>query len=153
MSAYVVDREHVSYLVEAANSHKIGCRDGYNFSWYCKQSGNRISLNGNRVEAGQMLWNQNVKSVKYRYPDCKDNDLPGPIGEDFIYKPSDSTKWWMHNFDPIQVLKSCACYGYQSCEYPEWEESEAFAFIKSLKDHAISALPGYEKAKWGGPND
>ena len=154
MSAFVVDREHISYLVAAAESRTIGSRYGDSFSWYHKKSGNRISLNDNTRKVGQMLWNQNIKSVKYCYPDCEGNDLPGPIGEDFNFHSTDLTgKWFFRSFDPVQVLKSCKCYAYQSCEDPEWEESEAFNFIESLQDSAISALPGYEEAKWGGPND
>ena len=153
MSAYVVDREHVSYLVRAAESRGIGCRYGSNFSWYYKAAGNRGILNGNGVEVGQMLWDQNVKAVKCRYPDCTGNNLPGPIGEDFILVRGDLAQWFNHNFDPIQVIASCRCYAYQACEDPKWEETEAFAFIESLKSAAITALPGMDEVAWGAPNN
>ena len=150
MSAYVVEREHISYLVAAAESRKIGCPYGGHFSWYHKNKG-RTELNGNSVEVGQMLWDECVKSVSYRYPDDDITSLPGPIGEDFIFKKKDLNRLFFHNFDPVQVLKSCSCYAYQSCEHPQWEESEAFSFIEALKDYAVSALPGYEEAEWGVP--
>ena len=151
MSAYVVDREHISYLVAAAKSRAIGCRYGGYFSWWVKKYGNRQELNGNEVKVGQMLWDQCIKSVMYRYSDCTKDNLPGPIGEDFIFSEKDMNIWIFHKFEPVQVLKSCACYDYQSCEDPDYENSEAYAFIESLKEHAISALPGYEEAKWGNP--
>jgi hypothetical protein len=43
----------------------------------------------------------------------------------FIGRPTrqSAARCWL--FDPVQVLKSCDCYEYQSCEHDGWEDSEA----------------------------
>jgi hypothetical protein len=149
MSAYVVDREHIEYLVNAA---MLMPHFGFSYYW----QGKRRELNsGDAEEAmriGQMLWNECVASVSHRYPNDAPDSLPGPVmepGEGYFYGP--------HRFchcpqlDPVQVIKACHCYAYQSCEHPEWEASEAYAFVSALESIATHYLPGYEKAEWGAP--
>ena len=82
---------------------------------------------------GAMLVAENRRSVDHRYDETETEDpyvfteLPG--------RP-----------DPVIVLKAIACYEYQSCEHPEWEESEAHDFCEALRDRMISSLPGYDDA-------
>lgn len=145
MSAYIVDREHVSYLVHAAMSRRIV--GGHSPLYW---NGGKLAC-GDYEEArrvGQMLWDECIRSVSYRYPNESRDTLPGPIGETFEYEHGPDM--WQ-DFDPVQVLKALRCYAYQSCEHPEWRASEAHAFCKALEAHAISALPGYEEAVWGSP--
>lgn len=84
-----------------------------------------------------------------RYPANTPPEMPGPIGEDYDYGT--------HHLDgprprdPVQVLKACACYEYQSSESPDWDGGEAEGFIASLRRDAIRALPGFEDAVWGSP--
>jgi len=150
MSAYVVDRGHIRYLVTAMLSTRINRYPPFSWWW----DGERRTLAAmNRDEAsriGQMLWDENIRSVQGRYPDCKGKpeSMPGPIDEVFIYAHS------MNHHgspDPVQVLKACDCYEYQSCEHSEWESSQAKAIIDTLRRHAWQALPGYEDAAWGAP--
>lgn len=118
MSAYVVDLNHIAYLVQAAGLPSIEAEQ----------------------QAGQMLWDENVKSVRYRYPKhTVDRE---------VY-PVDTPRF--PGFDPVQVIKACECYAYQSCEPPEWEESDAYAFVEGLKRDVCDRLPGYDKAAWGAP--
>ncbi len=93
MSAYIVDRSHIAYMVEATVSHAISAQHDLGMSWVwnidrAKGTYSRAELRCIDYEAlarvGQMLWNENVKSVRFRYPDCTD-DLPGPIGCDYQY--------------------------------------------------------------------
>lgn len=55
------------------------------------------------------------------------------------------------NFNMVQVLKSCDCLEYQSCENDDYEKSIAAKIINSIRTHAIHALPGYDDAAWGAP--
>jgi len=151
MSAYVVDREHIGYLVEAATSRAILGHGSHCFRWYHRGQSHELPVGDpeRSAEIGQMLWDENVNSVLSRYPDCTKDKLPGPIGEDFVYGKHEANPW--ATIDPVQVLCSCHCYRYQACEHPDWKDSEAAAFIDSLIDVACHRLPGYEKAVWGAP--
>ena|SRR3990167_151627 len=149
MSAYMVDRDHIAYLLDAAMDHKIAhCT----FHWY--HNGVSRSLAGGDFElaaqVGQMLWNENRLSIEYRYPDTAQDfsRAPGPIDESYVYDEH-STQYL--TFDPVQVIKACNCFAYQACEHPDWKESEAKVFIDTLIHYAISELPGYETAVWGAP--
>ena len=50
---------------------------------------------------------------------------------------------------PVEIIKLCDCYDYQSCETRDWETTEAFAICAALRAAAIDSLPGYEDAPWG----
>lgn len=152
MSAYIVDRNHILYMVSAAMSHTITTHGP--FRWFTADGirGELGSTDYRRaVEVANMLWNENVKSVRYRYSDHAENDLPGPIGEDYKITLRDFNGACFDSFKPVQVLKSCDCYVYQSCEHEAWPKSEARAFIESLRGGAWRALPGYDLAEWGAP--
>lgn len=90
----------------------------------------------NADEVGRMLWQENHRSVSYRYSEaqvCREyvfvQRLPRPL-------------------DPVAVLKAAKCYEYQSEECADWRDTEAHEFIESLRSAAIAALPGYEMAAW-----
>lgn len=145
MSAYIVEREHIAYLIDAAE--RLASRQRSNFSWY--HEGQRHELTDHETEAGQMLWDENVRSVNYRYADS----LPSTrthlgLDEQEVYKHHSKARLAI---DPVQVLKSIRCLEYQSCETPDWEASSAHAFLRSLMLYAISNLAGYEDAMWGAP--
>jgi hypothetical protein len=87
---------------------------------------------------GAMLWAENAASVNHRYDE---EDIEEPyVYELYQGKPV---------LTPVAVLKAIDCYSYQTCEHPEWEQSEAFAFCASLRKAMIRELPGYEDAPWG----
>lgn len=140
MSAYVVDRDHIRYLVQAVSQWEI--------SWYFDGEHHTANTYSERNTLGQMLWDENVKSVSHRYPDDP-FDLPGRIGDaPYLYREDLPL---VGNIDPVQLIKACHCYQYQSCEHEEWGSSEACAVIESIINTACHKLPGYEKAEWGYP--
>ena len=151
MSAFVVDRDVISYLVSAAQSRRV-LGAGSALSWHAKGVRHTLDFMDREGAAGvgQMLWSENIASVMHRYPDDSRGELPGPIGEDFVY--SEHLRY-TRPIDPVQVLKACHCFCYQSCEHEDWEESSAHAFVLALIHRACSALPGYEEAEWGAPVD
>jgi hypothetical protein len=154
MSAYMVDRDHIQFLIEAAKSRRIN-RCGGQFSWWHDDRRSFLDKGPGTMtltEAGQMLWDENRKSINARYPDCvgDDENLPGPIGESFVYVHRHNPCW---SIDPVQVIKSCHCLRYQSCEHDAWEDSAACAFLDSLIDTATHALVGYDDAAWGAPHN
>ena len=147
MSAYIVERVHIDYLVCAALYMRTGIQ-GLKMCW--QRNGQRIELTeDNATEIGQMLWDENFKSVRHRYEDIPLDDLGGYMGESKYKFGCD--RGVFEEYDPVQVIKACHCLDYQSCEHPEWDESEAHVFIGSLESRAIREIPGYEEAEWGAP--
>jgi|SRR5882724_1701250 len=49
----------------------------------------------------------------------------------------------------VAILKLCEYYEYQTCEMPDYESSEAYIIIRSIRNKATSRLDGYDKAPWG----
>lgn len=150
MSAFVVSKQHIQFLVEASTHAGMSSYDRV-IRWYHGGADGRLHELTNydedrKSEVGAMLWAENVESVRYRYPDCTD-ELPGPIDCDFEYGDHVDTLNG-RNLDPVAVLKAIDGLEYQSCEHPGWRESEAFAFLEALRVRACRALPGYEDAAW-----
>jgi hypothetical protein len=160
MSAYIVEKAHIDYLVTAA----LACGSSYDrFRWlhkaaveqpkdthergepwgpgcveYCKSVATELTTE-NATEIGQMLWDENRRSVNHRYNDERD-DVAG-----YTFQRH------MADFNPVQALKSLSCYEYQSCEHPEWKQSSAYAFCETLRRALCGKLAGYEAAEWGAP--
>lgn len=136
MSAFVVSVEHIDALITAA--HKLA-RPDTPMRWAIPGSNPARLRHLERFAedaVGAILLNENQKSVNYR---CSDEDLE-PF---YTYSACPGTP------DPVVVLKLLRCYEYQSGEHPGWDGSEAKSFCESLRDLAISALPGYREAPWG----
>ena len=150
MSAYLVEKKHILYLLAAATSNSI---DRYGMSWYHNNTSHKLEWcdSERAAEVGNMLWRENMQSLSARYPKESSATLPGcEVGEEVI-TPDDVNRSNWSTIDPVQVLKAIDCLNYQSCEHESWEASESFAFLRSLKSRAIHALPGYDGAEWGAP--
>ena len=150
MSAYIVDRETIQYLVqsglEAGYQHRLSRR----MRWYHDGKSHWLD-DRNATEVGQMLWDENIASVAYRYSDSIAEGLPGPVDEPgYTYFHEDLTVGY--RWDPAQVLKAADCFEYQSCEHPGWWSSSAKAFIDVLRKLAWTKVAGYDKAEWGHPH-
>lgn len=131
MSAYIVEQNVVGFLI------MVGIEYG-------------IIDPHNAVAEARMLWLENQRSIHYRYDDSDDyGNVPD------ITKKEQLGEY--EEFNPDQVIMSCGCYSYQSCEHPEWESSEAKCLVDKIKEEAI-ARGGCEKScfknrhlKWGAP--
>lgn len=151
MSAYIVERKHIAYLVVAMQSKRIR-RYSRAFHWYHNGRGKELTPydDGTALEVAQLLWNENIKSIHGRYPDTVESrEYPG-ADDDYEIRPGDVKNLW-DEIDPVQLLKSIHCYEYQSCEHDEWKTSEARAIMRALESEAIQALTGYSEAEWGAP--
>jgi hypothetical protein len=148
MSAYIVGRPHIAYLVESARQLPRRTLQGGRLSWYWRDEHHALMIGdyAGEINLGAILWQQNVKSVLARYPDDTMETAPGVVGESYDYTEHKSNPF-LH-VDPVQALKACACYRYQSCEDAGWEASEAFAIVGAIEREAIRSLPGYEDAQW-----
>lgn len=146
MSAYMVGKDHIAYLLAAAD--RCQPKSYGDFSW--RHGGQWHKLNHEtRLRVAQMLMDANLASVAHRYPG--DHDLPGPTNEGYLFTQGDLRSFPAAAFSPVQVFKSCHCYEYQSSERDDWKESEARAFIESLISATCHHMPGYDDAEWGAP--
>lgn len=153
MSAYVVDPEHIGYLLQAAidRADPFTVTYGHGPAWLGDgrydgpQPETVTRANASRI--GADLLAENIRSVSFRYPDDAIDDLPGPIPTpsaiDFTYRHSPYV-----NTDPVNVLKAISGYEYQSCEHPEWETSAAKEFCDRLRHAMIGKLSGYDDSPY-----
>lgn len=138
MSAWIVDEAHIDVLIDCAL--QFGAEyPGSTFSYY--HEGERHAVITSRTETGAMLLTENIRSVGYRYQDSADThnlwpNLPGPMPnpdpDEYRYRPTGRT------FSAGEAFKALGCFEYQSCETPDWAESEAHAFCEAARE-AIQA--------------
>lgn len=143
MSANRLDKPEILYVVMAAMRKSIvrgSCRVRKPNGHYYLLTNQSYDL---AIEVCQMIDKENIKSLDSRY---------GDESEPHEFRKSDFYKSHYIKFDPVQVLASINYINYQNCEHSEWGSSDAKWFLDSLKGHAISSLPGYEKAVWGVPD-
>lgn len=127
MSAWIVSKAHIDVLV-----HEMGRRE---------------LLDCSPNEAGRILWEENHKSVNYRYDETEQTPA-----YTFTRPP---VEW-----QPAAVAKIAHCYDYQTCEHPEWAEgNRSYDWIRTLltalqeqtglDSKAIQHHPDYDTAPWG----
>lgn len=131
MSAFIVGTDHIDYLVAAAIQFNIPYG---RIVW----EGQRVEI-GNADAVGAGLLRENIASVMHRYSHRDDVHAPDP--DAYRYRPFGA-------IDPVQTIKAVGCLEYQSCEHPEWKDSDAARFCDHLRDVAISRVPGYDDAQW-----
>jgi hypothetical protein len=151
MSAFIPAKEHIDVLVALAQEGPRGRDVRPDHAWY----GPRWTHNEQTVSlpdfaspdaVGQMLVDEVVRSVSYRYPDSTDSDLPGPA-DNYYTQPYTFTRQ-PYRLTAVEGLAAVTCYEYQACEHPEWERSEAFDFCDSLRWGLIHCLDGMDDAPW-----
>jgi hypothetical protein len=96
------------------------------------------------------LYQENIRSVRARYPDATWDNLPGPTvkpahiairGRDLFSDVSPRPS-------PVALLKMCDCLESQSSETNDYRLTLAFELLDDIRRAAIRALPGYDDAPW-----
>ena len=145
MSAFIVNKSHINAIIAAGLNvqHKP-------FTWYHKGEDGELKhhqlTSTNANEIGQMLLDECVNSVHYRYQDDTIVSLPGRTNAQWLI-PFEC-KPFVKIPTKIVALSIINCYEYQSCEHPEWKDSLAKSFCQALKEITIRELPGYDNAPW-----
>lgn len=100
------------------------------------------------------LMRENITSVAYRYPSDKGNgDRPGwSLPDDALIEAAvlyarHYTEHWPDEVSPIDLHNMARCYGYQSCEHPDWRESIAYQLVSRIADYPPEK-PGAEHVRW-----
>lgn len=120
MSAFVVEKEHIDFIVTAAIDFEIIAAPA-------------------ALALGKCLWQENVNSVLKRYPQIQGRERTGYLQEVQLYTFKRRT-----HISVNDVAGAIACLDYQSCEHDEWEGSLAHDFLVRLR----AALPkGTDGAK------
>lgn len=143
MSVWMVDFEHINVLVWAGLQREYAPHGTLNWYWGSPTRVGTLDY-GTTAVVGQMLVRANTDSLKARYGDDDDlnNDLP--LFETYSYRQPRFASW-----SRAEILKAIHCFEYQSCEVPDWRDTEAFAFCRSLEAGIVCSLPGYGTAPWG----
>ncbi|MBA3276987.1 MAG: hypothetical protein H0T72_14490 [Chloroflexia bacterium] len=142
MSAWIVFPDHISYLVACALDL---APDGF-----LTFGDGKVLTPHSKDEIGQLLMNENARSVGYRYERDTFEELPGPVDKsgilDYHHSELDLP------FDPIVLLKQLDCYAYQTCECPDWPQIDAYDFCEVVRGLAEATLPPslrhYEHSRW-----
>lgn len=135
MSAFVVSDDHINVLLTWANKN-MG-----NVIVYNGKEGEEVELSFSQVgdlqKMANILRSENIRSVNTRYnEDTTLADLP--VGFTFYHYVA----------SPVEIIKACQCYDYQACENEKYPSTDAHRIIEWIMDAAVSALPGYDKARW-----
>ncbi len=154
MSAWIVSHRHIDLLVETAMFGPDSTRRNWHTFTYYHRTPNEPDLSAGRERTirpgdydaanrlGQLLLNENAKSVNYRY-----SDDPEPSADDESYQCRTTAR-----LSAVDVLMALDGYEYQSCEHPGWRTSEAHSFTDALRRAVIGHLPGYSESKcWAIP--
>jgi len=146
MSAYIVDETDIAAIAKIA-AHKVGWRSiGGRIVNMVKREINEFDA----PEIAKILAVQNITSVEYRYPNhgeaggmlvgptcdyvaacmqmARNRDVP--VNADnipLVYRPAD-------------LYELVARYEYQSCEDPEWIQSDAYWICHRVKDYAAQLM-------------
>jgi hypothetical protein len=109
----------------------------HHVSYWDEATSERVNVTRfNATNTGQILWDENARSVNYRY---KEND-PAPRYS-FTFRLSFTP--------PVQIIKAAHCLDYQSCETDDWETTLAYKILQTIISAACHNLPGYDDAYWG----
>jgi len=125
MSAFIVSNTQINAIVRAAS------RMGLTYRY----AGMMRRVAGMEQEMAEMLLCANYDSVNARY---KLNELPREI----VYAIDAPL------LPVIATIKLANSLAYQSCEFNEWDSSEAKAFLDTFESWSVNKLPGYDTAPW-----
>ena len=121
MSAFLVSRTHIAAIV-----------DGYH------RLVKMNSTEGHLADVGQVLWEENVASLRARYPNEENPDV--------TYGAHKAPK---RSATPGELGQHLRCLNYQSCEHEGWEKSTAHRLLRLVAWALLAELPGFADAKWG----
>lgn len=109
MSVFPVGKAHIDAMVNAAAQWGV------------------ISTEAEALAAGQMLWDENYRSVNHSHRERS-------------RAPSYSVTATGAVFHPAAIMKIVRCYDYQTSEAPNWANTDAFAWCARLRQAALAAM-------------
>ncbi|ELC0918840.1 hypothetical protein RSZ15_005629 [Pseudomonas aeruginosa] len=119
MSAYVVDRFHISAILMFTCTGRPG-----------REAREILETQG------QQLLDENVRSVRVRYPREKTPDKLFLLDTD------------VRRLSALEVLKLIECLEHQSSEASDYYSTPAFRTLHAIRQSAQRKLPGWDQANW-----
>jgi hypothetical protein len=140
MSAYQVHSDTIDLLITAADAWRLTFenREGTDAA--------RLHACSHRDEAGQLLTDENARSVNYRY---REDETAPKYSYRFISLESAAVGMPV----AVLVLGSVRCLRYQSCEAPDYAETRAARFLDGIEAEACRRLIDTHDAPWGFTRD
>ena len=131
MSAFQLPETHIGAIARfASDSHAdlrvywSGSTRTYDFEDLC------------RILAAECY-----RSVRARYPT---GPLPGPTSAPDGPVVCGLDMHVYARLEPVDCLKACRSYAYQTCETGDYPETEAYAIISAIEAQAVRELPGFD---------
>ena len=119
MSAFVVSNKHLNTIIS-----------------YAIEKEYFYGIDGSPEAMGEILFNENIRSVNYRYGDEIENNT-------YQFERVNVSE-----FTARGIIKLVKCLDYQSCECPDYEQTKAFKALRSLVWNLSSELPEEEGLPW-----
>jgi hypothetical protein len=120
MSAWIVHRNHIHLLVRGLTDSEI-----------------LTTVNPDAI--GRTLWQENLRSVNQLYPVRRGRSRPAP----FRFRDGHvHTYTYVRPRGPLDrdaLLQQAHCYRCQSCEHPQWDNSDAARWTQELIDRLTAA--------------
>ena len=157
MSAYICGPDHFKALAifAALKDNQGQCRvdpryvEGLKHEEAALRGLNNFTLDELATLYANTLYQENIRSVRARYPSDTWDELPGPCVKPLhlLVTSADRSNRALR-LKPIAILKMLDCLNYQSCETDDWRDTVAFRLLECIRSAAIRTLPGYEDAPW-----
>ena len=149
MSAFICGEDHFKVLAIFAASRRHGSLNVDPRYIKGLKADHEDTMTGLATIYADILYQENVRSVRARYPQDKWDGLPGPISKPIhiVLDPIDQTLA-KFRLPPVAILKMCDCLEYQSCETEDYRQTVAFELLDRIRRAAIHCLAGYEDAPW-----
>jgi|TARA_R100000789_G_scaffold100171_1_gene109042 hypothetical protein len=135
MSAFMVSDKHINTLLTWTNANYQG-RIYTQKKDFDSSNANDLQLMAN------VLKGENIRSLEARYGNNTAEEM-ADFEKDILFNFTNGRE-----FKPVEIIKLCNCYDYQSCESDDYDTTTANKIIKSIRACAVSMLPGYDQAKW-----
>jgi hypothetical protein len=141
MSRFFVSKVHIDVLMTAAVQWPDGFGGPFSYLWRTAPEPARLRNVVDRDTAGTvgtMLWQAN-------WDMAAGGDSPEDLEE--LGWPTERPTYEFEELpgtpDPIVVIRALDCYEYQTGDEPHyWWDTEAYAFLQTLRPAAIHRLPG-----------
>jgi hypothetical protein len=140
VSAYILDKDTIDLMVSAGlrgNGYDATLRVFWGGEWH------NFSRYENADELGQILHDQNVRSVNYRYDEATPTERYRYSGEGIAQYLGGSVIPWG------AVFGACHCYQYQSCETGDYYETLAHAITQAIVRKVCNIIAEQDGSPWG----
>jgi hypothetical protein len=148
--AHQVSVAHIEAMLAAAERYgSFAIPGGGTFSYYYRGKRHCLCRAEDFLTLARVLWEANSVSVRgERRRGPSGGGAVARLWQTPLYGKGRLFETGRRAPSPVETLKLCACYRYQSSRSEDWEASEAAAIVDALEHCAIVALPGYDDAPW-----